>query len=99
MRMPRLDIVNPVAVRVEQSVKPAARQRDLSNATVGLYWNMKAGGDAALDRTEQRLGERFPGLRFRRYTGSVGFIMRHATADDADRMASEVQAVVGTTAD
>ena len=97
--MPRLDIVNPVAVRVEQSVKPAARQRDLSNATVGLYWNMKAGGDAALDRTEQRLGERFPGLRFRRYTGSVGFIMRHATADDADRMASEVQAVVGTTAD
>jgi len=25
--------------------------------------------------------------------------MRHATADDADRMASEVQAVVGTTAD
>jgi hypothetical protein len=97
--MARLDIVNPVAVRVEQSVKPAARQRDLSNATVGLYWNMKAGGDAALDRTEQRLGERFPGIRFRRYTGSVGFIMRHATADDADRMASEVQAVVGTTAD
>jgi len=97
--MARLDIVNPVAACVEQSVKPAARQRDLSNATVGLYWNMKAGGDAALDRSEQRLRERFPGMRFRRYTGSVGFIMRHATADDADRMASEVQAVVGTTAD
>ena len=97
--MARLDIVNPVAVPVERSVKPAARQRDLSNATVGLYWNMKAGGDAALDRAEQRLRERFPGIRFRRYTGSVGFIMRHATADDADRMASEVQAVVGTTAD
>jgi hypothetical protein len=97
--MPRLDIVNPVAARVEQSVKPAARQRDLSNATIGLYWNMKAGGDAALDRAEQRLKERFSGVRFRRYTGSVGFIMRHATADDADRMASEVQAVVGTTAD
>lgn len=97
--MARLDIVNPVAACVEQSVKPAARQRDLSNVTVGLYWNMKAGGDAALDRTEQRLNERYPGIRFRRYTGSVGFIMRHATADDADRMASEVQAVVGTTAD
>ena len=97
--MARLDIVNPVAARVEFSVKPAARPRDLSDATVGLYWNMKAGGDAALDRTEQRLRERFPGIRFRRYTGSVGFIMRHATADDADRMASEVQAVVGTTAD
>jgi len=97
--MARLEIVNPVAARVEQSVKPAARQHDLSNATIGLYWNMKAGGDAALDRAEQRLSERFPGIRFRRYTGSVGFIMRHATADDADRMASEVQAVVGTTAD
>ena len=97
--MARLDIVNPVATCVEQSVKPAARQRDLSNTTVGLYWNMKAGGDAALDRTEQRLSERYPGIRFRRYTGSVGFIMRHATADDADRMASEVQVVVGTTAD
>jgi hypothetical protein len=97
--MARLDIVNPVAVPVERSVKPAARQRDLSNATVGLYWNMKSGGDAALDRAEQRLTEHFPGIRFRRYTGSVGFIMRHATADDADRMASEVQAVVGTTAD
>jgi hypothetical protein len=97
--MARLDIVNPVAVPVGHSVKPADRQRDLSNATVGLYWNMKAGGDAALDRAEQRLSERFPGIRFRRYTGSVGFVMRHATADDADRMASEVQAVVGTTAD
>ena len=97
--MARLDIVNPVAVPVEHSVKPAARQRDLSNATVGLYWNMKSGGDAALDRAEQRLSERYPGICFRRYTGSVGFIMRHATADDADRMASEVQAVVGTTAD
>ena len=97
--MARLEIVNPVAARVEQSVKPAARHPDLSNATIGLYWNMKAGGDAALDRAEQRLSERYPGIRFRRYTGSVGFIMRHATADDADRMASEVQAVVGTTAD
>jgi len=97
--MARLDILNPVATRVEHSVKPAVRQRDLSNMTVGLYWNMKAGGDAALDRAEQRLSERYPGIRFRRYTGSVGFIMRHATADDADRMASEVQVVVGTTAD
>ncbi|HEX7785353.1 MAG TPA: hypothetical protein VF653_03960 [Methylomirabilota bacterium] len=97
--MAQLEIVNPIASRLEQSVKPSARPRDLSTVTVGLYWNMKAGGDAALDRTEQRLRERHPGIRFRRYTGSVGFIMRHATADDADRMAAEVQVVVGTTAD
>ncbi len=97
--MARLDILNPVAKTVEHSVKPAARSRDLRSATIGLYWNMKAGGDAALDRTEQLLAARFPGATFKRYTGSVGWLMRHATAEDADRMASEVSAVVGTTAD
>ncbi len=97
--MARLEIVNPIAKAVEHSVDPAARPRDLKGATVGLYWNMKAGGDAALDRTEALLKERFPETRFRRYTGSVGFIMRHATPEDADRMAAEVDAVVGTTAD
>jgi hypothetical protein len=97
--MARLEIRSPVATRVEHSVKPAPRVAGLDELTIGLYWNMKAGGDAALDRTEQLLRERFAGVRFRRYTGSVGFLMRHATADDADRMASEVQAVIGTTAD
>jgi hypothetical protein len=97
--MARLEILNPVARTVQHSVKPAPRLGDLSGATVGLYWNMKAGGDAALDRTEALLSRRFPGVRFRRYTGSVGWLMRHCTAEDADRIASEVQAVVGTTND
>ena len=97
--MARLEILNPIARVVEHSVDPAARLRDLKGKTIGLYWNMKAGGDAALDRTEARLKERFPETKFRRYTGSVGFIMRHATPEDANRMAREVDAVVGTTAD
>jgi hypothetical protein len=97
--MTRLEICNPLARTLEYSVKPAARLRDLGTATIGLYWNMKAGGDHALDRTEQLLREKFPGARFRRYTGSVGWLMRHCTAEDADRIASEVQAVVGTTND
>lgn len=97
--MADLVICNPVAETVEFSVKPAPRRPDLSGARIGLYWNMKAGGDAALDQMERMLGERFPGSTFRRYTGSVGFLMRHATAEDADRIASEVDAVVGTTAD
>jgi hypothetical protein len=97
--MSQLEIVNPVARTVEHSVKPAARLRDLDGATIGLYWNMKAGGDAALDRAEQLLLARFPGAKFRRYTGSVGWLMRHCTAEDADRIASEVHAVVGTTND
>ena len=97
--MNRLEILNPVARTVEHSVKPATRPPTLDGLTVGLYWNMKAGGDAALDRTEERLRDRFPGLRFRRYTGSVGWLMRHCTAEDADRIAAEVDAVVGTTND
>jgi len=97
--MARLEILNPVAKTVEFSVKPAERPRDLKGLTVGLYWNMKAGGDAALDETERLVAARFPETRFRRYTGSVGWLMRHCTAEDADRIASEVDAVVGTTAD
>jgi hypothetical protein len=97
--MPQLELHNPVARTVEHSVKPAARVRDLEGATIGLYWNMKAGGDAALDRTEQLLHARFPRARFRRYPGSVGWLMRHCTAEDSDRIASEVHAVVGTTND
>ncbi len=89
--MESLEVLSPVAKVVEHSVKPAARLRDLGEATIGLYWNMKAGGDAALDRTEQLLRARFPGARFKRYTGSVGWLMRHCTAEDADRIASETK--------
>jgi hypothetical protein len=97
--MAHLEVMNPVAQPVRYSVAPAARRPDLRGATIGLYWNMKAGGSDALDHTEELLRERFPGVSLRRYHGSVGFLMRHCTAEDADRMAREVQAVVGTTAD
>src|SRR3989442_13036115 len=97
--MARLEILNPVARTVEYSVKPASRLATLEGATIGLYWNMKAGGDCALDRTEALLREKFAGTKFRRYTGSVGWLMRPCTAEGADRIAAEVDAVVGTTAD
>jgi len=97
--MATLEICHPVAKTVEHSVKPAARPADLKGLRIGLYWNMKAGGDAALDEAERLLAARFPETRFRRYTGSVGWLMRHCTAEDAERIASEVDAVVGTTAD
>ena len=97
--MARLEILNPVAKTVEHSVAPARRPPDLDGLRIGLYWNIKAGGDAALDKTEELLRARFPKAKFRRYTGSVGWLMRHCTAEDADRIASEVQVVVGTTAD
>lgn len=97
--MARLEVLSPVAETVRYRVEPAPRRPDLSGRTVGLYWNMKAGGDVALEEVARLLAERFPGLRFRRYTGSVGALMRHATPRDAERMARECDAVIGTTGD
>ncbi len=90
---------NPVAQTVSQQVEPAPRLGDLNGKHIGLYWNMKAGGDVALARIKARLEERYPGARFTEYQGSVGGLMRHCTAADSDRIAKEVDAVIGTTSD
>ncbi len=50
--MTQLEVLNPVAEPVRHSVARAPRRADLRGATIGLYWNMKAGGSDALDRTE-----------------------------------------------
>jgi hypothetical protein len=60
---------------------------------------MKSGGDIALDRTEELLKEHFPGVTVKRFMGSVGWLMRHCTPEDTDRIARECDAVVGTTND
>lgn len=97
--MPRLEVVNPVARPVVSSIKPAPRLTDLSGKRVGLHWNIKSGGDAALDHTAALLSERFRGVTFEHFHGSIGASMRHATKDDADHIARAVHAVVGTTSD
>jgi hypothetical protein len=97
--MARLQVMNPVARSRAEAVKPAGRAGDLGRKTVGLYWNMKAGGDVALDRTAELLTRRYPGLALRRFQGSVGQNIKHLTGEDADRIARECQAVVATTAD
>jgi hypothetical protein len=45
------------------------------------------------------LGQRFPGVKFKHYVGDVGGMLRHVTAQRADQVAEECDAVVGTTAD
>ena len=86
----------------EQPSGLVPRVIDSYTANVRLGESLERTGaitDAALDRTEALLHAKFPGTKFRRYTGSVGWLMRHCTAEDADRIAAEVDAVVGTTAD
>ncbi len=97
--MVKLQILNPQASTAVTPASLASRVYDLSGKTIGLYWNMKAGGDVALEQTERILGQRFPDAKFNSYVGSVGASMRHATAEDAERVARECDAVVGTTAD
>jgi hypothetical protein len=97
--MARIEVLNPVAQTVEHSVPLAPRPGDLAGKRIGLYWTMKSGGDLALDRVEELLKEQFPGIKTSRYVGSVGFVMRHLTTEDADRIARECDAVVGTTND
>ena len=97
--MVKLQILNPQASTAVAAVGLASRLSDLSGKTIGLYWNMKAGGDLALEQTAHFLGQRFPGTEFKYYVGSVGAYMRHATVEDAERVARECDAVVGTTGD
>ena len=94
-----LKVMNPVARFRQQRIEPAQRLGNLSGKTIGLYWNMKAGGDMALERTAELLKRRYPDLSMRYYQGVVGQNVKHLTAEGADLIAKECHAVVGTTAD
>jgi hypothetical protein len=91
--------LNPVALAEEKMIPPASRVNDLTGKRVGLYWNMKSGGDLALDRIEELLKERYPGITASKHIGSVGFMMRHLTPEDAERIHHQCDVVVGTTND
>src|SRR5262245_47906799 len=70
--MPRLDVLNPVAEVEHRTVTPASRPSSLEGKTVGLIWNMKAGGDIALNRITELMGERIRGVRIVRFDGAFG---------------------------
>ncbi|MFM0500420.1 UGSC family (seleno)protein [Paraburkholderia caffeinilytica] len=94
-----LRVYNPVAESLESKLEPASRVPDLNGKRVGLYWNMKAGGDIALAHLAKRLHELYPSATFANYRGSVGWMMRHVTEADAARVGRECDVVIGTTAD
>lgn len=59
-----LRVLNPVAILEFEPIAPAKRLTDLTNKKIGLYWNMKARGNVALDRVKEVLSERFAGMTF-----------------------------------
>jgi hypothetical protein len=90
---------NPVAKSVDKTVAKAPRPTTLDGKRIGLYWNMKSGGDHALTRVEELLTERYRDMSFQRFQGASGGIIRMVTKDQADQIGREVDVVVGTTAD
>ena len=95
-----LQVLNPVAHKASKKGASAPRLTQLSGKRVGLYWNRKAGGDAALKRTETLLKERYPGIEIRSYERkSLSQDNPSAIKDDLRRIAQECTAVIGSTAE
>jgi hypothetical protein len=100
----KLQIMSPAADRVDFKVPPARRLTSLEGKTIGLYNNMTGGADVAVDRAAERISQRFPGVKFQRYGGDLRpsrpALSRgtHIDAEEAARIASEVDAVIGATA-
>lgn len=94
-----LKVMNPVAPAVEQRSEPASRVQDLAGKRIGLYWNMKGGGDVALQHIADVLGAKYPTASFSFHQGDVGAMTRRVTKGAADKIAASVDALVGTTAD
>lgn len=97
--MVRFEVLNPVADLPEKKGEFAPRLTDLKGKTIGLFWNIKPGGDAILHCTAQLLSERYENIHFKDYVGSAGALIRRATIGDFDRMVAECDAVMGASCD
>ena len=95
----KLHVLNPVAQKVEEKGSSAPRLPNLEGKFIGLYWNFKAGGDAALRRAGELLKSRFAGLETKLYVGSIGGSNHFVTKEDAKRIAGECVGMIGSTAD
>ncbi len=100
----KLHIMSPAADRVDYEVPPAPCLTTLKGKTIGLYNNMTGGADIAVERVAEHLGRRYASVKFERYGGDLRpgrpALSRgnHIDADEAARIAAEVDAVVGATA-
>ena len=95
----KLQVLNPVAQKLEEKGSLAPRLKSLEGKHIGLYWNFKAGGDAALRRAGELLKSRFAGLETKLYVGSIGGSNHFVTKEDAKRIAGEAVGMIGSTAD
>jgi hypothetical protein len=61
------DVLWPLARKAARARSSAARLPDLSGRTVALLWDYIFRGDLIYPYLQQRLGERYPGIRFVSY--------------------------------
>ena len=100
----KLQIMSPAADRVDFKVTPAPRLAGLDGKTIGLYNNMTGGADIAVDRVADLISQRFPSVKFERYGGDLrpGRVAlsrgNHIDEEEAARIATEVDAMIGATA-
>ena len=100
----KVQIMSPAADRVDFKVPPAPRLTSLEGKAIGLHNNMTGGADTAVDRVAEHLSQRYPNVRFERYGGDLRSgrpaLSRgnHIDAEEAVRIAAEVDAVIGATA-
>jgi len=94
-----LNVLTQVDDAKPEKVELAPRLTDLSGKTIGLLWNAKSGGDVLLEQNAELLKQRYSGMKFKNYLGAVGHIMRSITAEQADTISKECDAVIGATAD
>jgi len=100
----KLQIMSPAADRVDFRTPPAPRLTGLEGKTIGLYHNMTGGSDIAVERVAEHLSQRYPSIKFERYGGDLRpgrpALSRgnHIDAEEAARIATEVDAVIGATA-
>lgn len=96
----KLHVLNPVARKVENKTGSSApRLPGFEGKHIGLYWNLKPGGDVALKRAGELLKSRYAGLETKVYVGSIGAANRFTTKEDIKRIMAECSAVIGSTAD
>jgi len=100
----RIQIMSPAADRVDFKVPPAPRLSSFEGKTIGLYNNMSGGADIAVDRVAELIAQRYPNVKFERYGGDLRTgrpaLSRgnHIDEEEATRIATEVDAMIGATA-
>lgn len=102
----KIQIMSPAADRVDFKIRPAPRLSTLEGKTIGIYGNQTGGDDVVGARVMEHISKRYKNVKFVVYGGPKNAkpgrpaLSRgtHIDDDEAARIASEVDAVIGATA-